>query len=150
MESKTKKPKSKRFIILCVVLAIVLLLYAVFVFTRFTTFTGYIPFTGRIFSIDKAELTEIMIANGVDINYVTVEDDEGLSELADTLNGLRYYAWLPDLSIPRGGWSYFISLQDEAGKVYQFQFGENWVNVNRVIYFLRGDGLRELIELSSL
>ena len=129
MESKTKEPKSKRFIILCVVLAIVLLLYAVFVFTRFTTFTGYISFTGRIFSIDKAELTEIMIANGVDINYVTVEDGEGLSELADTLNGLRYYAWLPDLSIPRGGWSYFMSLQDEAGKVYQFQFGENWVNV---------------------
>lgn len=150
MESKTKKPKSKRFIILCVVLAIVLLLYAVFVFTRFTTFTGYIPFTGRIFSIDKAELTEIMIANGVDINYVTVEDDEGLSELADTLNGLRYYVWLPDLTPPHGGWSYFMSLQDEAGKVYQFQFGENWVNVNRVIYFLRGDGLRELIELSSL
>ena len=107
----------------------------------------YVPFTGQIFRLKAGEVESVRITNGstgVTCNYA--EGEEGFSDLLDTLNSLRYWAWIPDPPVARGGYEYVLWIQT-GGESVGFQFTSRSILVRGIWYQVRGPQLGRLAEL---
>lgn len=92
--------------LLLTLLAVLLVIYAPFVATRYTDNTWYVPFTGRVFRIDPDKVTCVRLQSGRSGEYIELDDVEAAVE---TLNSFRYSRWSPILQ-KRGGWPYRVIL----------------------------------------
>ena len=112
------KKGKKRWIVL---LTVVCLLLGVFVVTRYSTHTTYVPFSGRIFDIAPDEVQRIRVANSGACIFLEFETESELEEICQVLNNLRYQWWFPDIPIPKGGWSCCVFLDTDNGtKLFEF------------------------------
>ncbi|WP_312941017.1 hypothetical protein [Oscillibacter sp.] len=97
------KKKRVRTIALVLMATILLVggIYAVFVSTRFSTFTTYVPFSGQVFSISPDDIIEISIQNGSNGQTVSISNKSDQQDLLDKINGLRYNAWFPKIPVKK-------------------------------------------------
>lgn len=128
-----------------ILLACVLVLWALFAVTRFGAVTTYVPFSGRIFSIDSSDVNTIFIQNGTTGQQYFFETGEEKDQIAEYLNDLRYCAWIPTLPIAKGGWSYRVAMEAD-GSQYSCYFGNHHMTVNGILYIFPGDQLKALRE----
>ena len=145
MKTQKAPDRKKRFSIFLLVLCLVG--YAVFAATRYSGYSTYVPFTGQIFRLKAGEVESVRITNGstgVTCNYA--EGEEGFSDLLDTLNSLRYWAWIPDPPVARGGYEYVLWIQT-GGESVGFQFTSRSILVRGIWYQVRGPQLGRLAEL---
>ena len=125
---------------------IIVALYLIFAVTRYSQYTTYIPFTGRIFDIDAGDLDGVTVRNGTTGESVYFETAEEIESIVCSINALRYKFWTPKAPGSRGGWSYGIKLG--SGDEYEwFLFTENWIEAQGVLYYIRGDALRQFVDL---
>lgn len=137
------KKRWKQILLICI-----LALWALFAVTRFGRFTTYLPFSGRLFAIDSTEVTTIFIQNGTTGQQHFFETEEEKAQIAETLNGLRYRAWVPTLPMAKGGWSYRVAIETE-NRQYSYTFGPNYMTVNGIAYFLPETQLATLMEYAA-
>ena len=135
----------KRYRILIVLILFVQILFIV---TRFNVFTTYIPFSGRIFLIDQAEIDEICVQSGLTGEVYYFSESQELDHACQLLNNLRYAYWYPDVSVPMGGWQYRVVIVGEDGG-RSFHFGSDYIKVNGVIFQLRNEGMQDLLQYVS-
>ena len=134
-------PKGKKILIVCLLVFVVL--FGIFVFTRYSAFTTYVPLTGRIFSVDPQQAETIFVQNGTTGEQRLFETSEDKEMIAGQLNSLRYRFWIPTLPIAKGGWSYRIAIEAD-GKQYSYYFTDNDMTVNGIVYLLPGEQLTQL------
>ncbi len=132
-----KKAKKRRWPAALIAVLILLLLYYTLGALLLWADPSGARVPGRVFDIDAAQLESAGIENPyVQINF---ESEEELSAFADTLNGLRWYAWLPQL-VSRGGWEQRLTFSAPGGNE-SYIFTDNCVRVGDKFYFLSGGGL---------
>lgn len=158
-----KKKKRKKFLL--VLLCILLVLYILFVATRFSPFTSYVPFSGRLFALEPEAVSTIEIrsintgqwlqlkpAGYTWINGEAVDCAATLEETAALLNSFRYGFWLPNpfalLPLSDGAQDIYIKL--ESGESIICDFSENTVQFRGVIYFDRSGVMQRLFSLIRL
>ena len=132
-----KKAKKRRWPAALIAVLILLLLYYTLGALLLWGDPSCARVPGRVFDIDAAQLESASIENPyVQINF---ESEAELSAFADTLNGLRWYAWLPQL-VSRGGWEQRLTFSAPGGNE-SYIFTDNCVRVGDKFYFLSGGGL---------
>lgn len=144
---KTQKAPTRKKRTAIFLLVLCLAGYAVFAATRYSGYSTYVPFTGQIFRLKAGEVEGVRITNGstgVTQNYT--EGEDGFLDLLDTLNSLRYWAWIPDIPVARGGYEYALWIQAGGESVY-FQFTSRSILVRGVWFHVRGSQLGRLAEL---
>ena len=115
----------KHWIIPVLVLALAYLI--VFVPSRFSAYTTYIPFSGKVFQISADDVDTITFWKyGETIVYT---DSEDKAEIVNLLNGFRYWYWMPSLPVGMGGWTYMIDIDGDS-KSENYVFGDSWIKVN--------------------
>lgn len=130
----------KKFIVVGVIFLMVL-----FVTTRYSTYTTYVPFTGRIFDIEPDEVRRIRVENGSSLVQVEFTTQEELEEICKVLNNLRYTRWFPDIPIPMGGWSRCVFLDTGNGTKF-FEFTSKSLLSRGIWYRITPETLAPLLE----
>ena len=125
-------------------LIIIIIVVTLFIATRYSAHTTYIPFTGKIFDIQPERYTEIDLQNGKSGEMKVYTTDEERSAIADTLNALRYRFWLPKIPIQTGGWQYRVILKI-GDRYVDYLFTERTITVNGICYFVPEEQLESLI-----
>lgn len=131
------KKSPKRLLLLLLAIALV---WGAFACTRYSAFTTYVPFSGRIFAVEPAQADRMFVQNGTTGTQHFFESAEEKAEIARLLNELHYRFWLPALPIARGGWSWRVAIE-AGGKQYSFTFGDGSMTVNGVVYILPDEQL---------
>lgn len=126
-------------------LTVVCILTAIFIVTRYSRYTTYIPFSGRIFDVTPEEVRKIRVANSDACIEVNFDTEEGLEEICDVLNSLRYRSWFPSIPIGMGGWSCGIFIYSE-NQHYFYQFGEEYLLCRGIWYKITPETLSPLLE----
>lgn len=121
--------------------------YIVFAATRYSGYSTYVPFSGQIFSLKAGEVEGIRITNGsTGVTREYAEREEGFGDQLDTLNFLRYWAWIPEIPVARGGYEYALWIQT-GGESVSFLFTTRSILVRGVWYHIRGPQLGQLADL---
>ena len=131
-----------------VVIAFVFAVYLCFALTRSSGHTQYIPFTGRVFSINSGEVGTIRIINGntgKTIDY-DLGDSENMNRIIAHLNSFRYRFWIPRPPIKFGGFSYSVIVRIN-GEMHHFMFSDNHIIVRGVYFFGPRNYFSELTNL---
>ena len=81
-----------------------------------------------------------------DCYRVKLQGSASFIDLLDTLNSLRYWAWIPDPPVARGGYEYVLWIQT-GGESVGFQFTSRSILVRGIWYQVRGPQLGRLAEL---
>ncbi len=133
----------KRLILFILAFAV---LWGILACTRYGEFTTYVPFSGRIFSVDPTRTDQIFVQSGNTGDQVFFETAEEREWIAQRLNNLRYSVWIPKIPLAMGGWSYRVAIEVNNAQ-YSYAFTERSMTVNGIVYILPGDQLDELREL---
>lgn len=131
----------KRFVVLIIFAVIIVLGCILFVSTRYSTYTTYIPFSGRIFSITENEVSAIRIQQAGDISDYSEQSD--LQGIVETLNSFRYNYWIPDIPLEMQGWDYRIVIYNGDDSV-SYYFGDKSITVNGIIYVCPEEYINQL------
>ena len=137
---------SKKVLLICIL--IFALLFGLFVVSRYGEFTTYLPFFGKVFSVDPEQVDALFIQNGTTGEQVFFETAEEKRMMAQELNSLRYLFWVPTIPVAKGGWSYRIAIEAD-GKQYSYYFSENDMIVNGITYVFtidQMDALRQYVD----
>jgi hypothetical protein len=135
-----KKEKLKRILFKLVVVLIGI--YLVFAITRYSRYTTYIPFAGRVFDLDSEEITGIQINRQGDLYYV---EGEEIQRVAEIFNAFRYKACVPIPPIQNCG-DYRVFIDFDDGESIRFHVNENGAYARGVWYFAAGDYLDAIVE----
>lgn len=149
MEKTAKKRIKKRHIVLCVLIFLLLAGYVTFVATRYSSYSTYVPFSGRFFDIDSGQVEAIRIKNGTTGYMMDLEEDTELQEMTGYLNELRYYSWLPNIPIGKTGYTYWIWL-DLGEEKLSCEIAGGAILLKGVWYFVKDDGLEKLTGMVDL
>lgn len=141
MERWLKKHKVW-FSLLCIALAI----YIIFAATRYSAYTTFVPFTGRVLNIGAEDLDVVFLHSGESGKKLSYSTDEQVQKMADSLNSFRYVFWLPKNPIPSGGWTYRVGLEFKDGTKMSYYFGRDWIEVRGVRYFSHGSHFHQWAE----
>ena len=144
-QNKKRLPKPVK-----IILIIVLIIYLLFVLTRLTgRFLTYIPFSGRIFSLQEGDAERISIEYGGSF-IADYADAEAKKEIIEKLNAIRYSAWLPDPKVlfSAGGWTYRFRFW-QGTEVISYEFGENWIRANGFLYLVSQSQMEVFIQAAE-
>ena len=132
-----------------VLLVIFLILFLHTFFYRMSPFTTYIPFTGRLWSMNAGDMESIELRSiHLDYEECVITDPEALEELCDLLNSFRYSVILPEFLLPDygGGDNHAIFTDGKTGKEEFITFSERYVIFRDIRFYPRNDALDELME----
>lgn len=122
-------------------IVLLLLFFALFPATQRSLLTTFVPFTGKLFDLNPEHPIMVQLQSGTTGQSITFTDPEQIREANDYLNGFRYVFWRPKL-LATSGWSYRVSLG-----TLSYEFGENWIRVNNIIYYSAGGYFRQWTDL---
>jgi len=143
-----KRRIKKGFILLIVLFVIAVVTYLIFISTRYSDHTTYVPFSGRIFKINSEDVDFIRIVNGGNGNMYDCSDNEEIDTWVELLNSMRYRYWIPDAPIQRSGYRFALQLTVN-GESYSYQFDESNIRVKGVWFTISSDYFSNLISLVS-
>ena len=115
-------------------LVILLAVYTIFIATRYSGHTTYVPFTGRVFNINCEELEAVRFQSGNTGQYIYFRSDDEIKEVTDFLNAFRYRVWVPSLP-PIAGWGYRVTLFFYDGTSVSYFFNSFSICVNGVWHY---------------
>lgn len=136
----------KRYIVILSIFILLLAGYLVFVATRFSEYTTYRPFSGRVFNITSENVKSVRIVNGNTGYIADYLDDESIRELVNYINKFRYQYWIPELPLKTGGYEYALWLSIDGEALY-FKFTPDMILVRGVWYECSDQYLSKLADL---
>lgn len=148
-EKSRKKTFMDRYSTAVILTPIILISLLIFIFTRYSDMTTYIPFSGRVFDIDVETVEGINITDGPTQVDLLDGDDDKIHEIVDYLNAYHSDYWFPEPPVQRDGWQYNIALYTKDGACYSYEFTPGRILVNGIWYFSNDsyfDWLAELVE----
>lgn len=136
-----------KFLLRLLIIAIIfIILFTIFAVTRFSQYTIYVPFSGRIFNISNDQVKLIQVQNGSTGEYINFTNAGELNDFIVNINGLKYNYWITTGILKSDGWSYriIIHFQDDY---FSYEFDDTWVEVHGVRYITSNTFLSELIAM---
>ncbi len=127
-------------------LAAVLLLYLIYVVTRFSSYSCYSPLSRRFFNFDAEQVAYVMLQEGETGGNVIYEEEQEKTEVLQQLNDLRYRYWLPEIPVAHGGWQFRVFVEFKNGDWESFMFNRQAIYVRGVGYRVEEESLLALIE----
>lgn len=130
-----KKWDKLRIVLIALFVLIIILIFVRFANSKSSRYTTYTPFTGCVFNISEDDVDLIQIQSGSTGELIDFSEEQEIHDFIERLNSFRSYCWVPNLLEGKiNGWSYriIISFIDESESFY---FGDNWVNVNGIVYY---------------
>ncbi|WP_312637351.1 hypothetical protein [Oscillibacter sp.] len=125
----------KRYIIFLALGGIAILgIYISFLATRFSVFTTYEPFSGKVFSINASTIESVKIRDGNTGDKVKFTEKEQVHSIITYLNNFRYDFCIPKIPIKTGGWSYKIDIESED-TIASYYFNDSWITVNGFVFY---------------
>lgn len=144
---KSRRRLKARYIVLIVLGGLILAGYLAFATTRASEYTIYIPFSGRVFRIDSAEVKSVRIQNGNTGKVLEYQDSEEIRTITDFLNAFRYRYWMPNPPVARAGWSYRVTVFPDNGEQISWQFSDDAILVRGVWFAGSKDAFNGLTDL---
>jgi len=133
----------KRVIVLIIIGALILSGCILFVSTRYSKYTTYVPFSGWIFSANTEQISKIRIQQQGD--YKEYSGQQEINSIVEVLNDFRYDYWFPDIPIQRAGWNYQITIYNGDESV-SYYFGDIYIHVRGVYYVCSEQYVNQLKE----
>ncbi|WP_312939910.1 hypothetical protein [Oscillibacter sp.] len=109
-------------------------IYISFLATRFSVFTTYEPFSGKVFSIDVSTIESVKIRDGNTGDKVKFPEKGQVHSIITSLNNFRYDFCIPKIPIKTGGWSYKIDIESED-TIASYYFNDSWITVNGFVFY---------------
>ena len=143
-------PMKKKLITGCIVLlSVLLVVFTVFVSTRFSAYTTYEFLSGRVFDIDPTDVTQITVRSGLTGESVPISDRDELVAVVNLANQFRYKYWVPKLPIGISGWRYLVRIEFADGEKEDFLFAESMIVARGVYYYGSDKYFQPLISIMS-
>lgn len=142
----TKKHSRKRRVAGVVLLSLFLAGYLAFVVIRYSEYSMYIPFIGRVFRLNGEEVEKIRMVSGSTGNIADVEDEETVRELVDYLNSFRCQYWVPKIPLEAGGYSFALWIELNGESNY-FQLTPDSILVKGIWFHGKPGSLQRLTDL---
>lgn len=136
----------KRVKVLIIVGGLFLFGFILFAATRYSAYTTYVPFTGRIFSISEDKVDIVKIQSGGSGDFIDYSEQPEIQNFITELNGIRYKYWIPDIPLAMSGWNYRIVIYYGEESV-SYYFGESHIKVRGIIYLCSDEFLSQLTAL---
>ena len=141
----------EKYFALVTLFFLIVIPFLIFALTRFGPFTTYVPFSGKVFQMDSASIESFSIRDGSTGTMINYETEEDINEMAEFLGAFRSDYWVPDIPIPRSGWSYAVVVFSKDGTSDSFEFTPYWIQVRGIQYHIHDayfDGLIDMVEKS--
>lgn len=130
-----------------IVLGVLFLAYQLLMCTRFTACTKYIPFTGRVFFLDPAEVEQVTVENwDAGRREATIQEKEDMERVIEQLNSFRFQWWHFDLPVATGGNNPVLRIETSGGSC-EYELWDDGVKVNGLWYRGEKGFFQELAEL---
>ena len=124
--------------------AVVIYMVIAAVVTRISPFTTAFPF--RIFSIDREDIVEINL-HEAGTNLYTIDDEEQIDEIVETMNDIRYCFAFPYFElIARAGDDFDNIILDTETDSAAFNVSGRLIRYRNIIYVVVGN---DAIEMSD-
>lgn len=138
----------KKHPVIVILSCIVLAGYLTFAFTRFSAYTTYAPFSGRVFDMKENDVKYIRITNGNTTQTINLEKEDAVTkEVIRSLNDFRYNFWLPIIPLGSVGYSYAFGIHMENGEYYSHIISSNGVDVRGVWFHCSNESLQKLMDI---
>lgn len=131
---------------LWIVIGILALCYIIFVITRFSNYTTYLPFSRKLFCLESSDVKLIQITSGSG-ESVQIKETEEIKDIVNLLNDMRYQYCCPILEIAKGGYPYIIRIETSDENIV-CEFDSDWIVYRNVRYYYDAkEGFETVIEM---